>query len=240
MTEIKHIPVLCRKRKYILPYCVDKPSVYISYDQEEELLENVEYITVQEGVFVSPLACEDGFNESYFATPIEGKNVYVPLYGRGDFLPTNVKYFIASAGENIDFPKGDFYKQVVINNEKTLADLYKKAWHYRYDPEPDAFICLTEGEALKNLTRPLLESDIELLFGSPMDRVADYGRIILFLLSKALLSMTEEEKAVFEEITPFIPTLEKLRHVVKREARVQSLVTRHKNDPIGRLAADGE
>lgn len=228
----RSIPYTCHRRKDIIPYCLTEPRIYLTCDDVKDF-NDTRFVMVQDGIYVSPEAYEDGFNEAYFATPIEeGDQVYAPLYGRGDFLPTWMKYVVVRKDTKPIFPENEFYKRITLTDEKALADIYKQAWQYTYIPETDSYMPLTKEGALHNITKLFLENDIRVISGDAMDRVADYGRLFLFLLSKVLPLMSEEEQMAFEGLEPYIPAISNLHHVINREANIQHLIAEHKKNPL--------
>lgn len=185
-----------------------------------------------------------GINEEWLRTPIQGKFVYIPVNGGASWLPLSTPGAIKvrdqedpslgalPSSQGLNFKSwGYSYAPVILHDEKNLADLVCNAYMYMYDPYECAFVRHSNPDwnAIKGVIRRFLIT----LSGGTDERVADYGRIILFLLSK--VELTEEEKAALAPLLPYTPTVDSLSDVVRREAFIQRFVAEAKRNPQGFL-----
>jgi hypothetical protein len=184
-----------------------------------------------DGVFVPSFFQDFGCDEEYLRQEIVGRRILVPLIS-GTYLPTNFRgsYLVLDEGEDIpEIHRRWNYKRVQYQDEKTVGDLYKNAWRYSYCPNADMYLPLSESGAMQNKLKFILSRDVMVISGDAMDRIADYSKIILFLLSKVIL--TETEKNIFEPLLPFLPQADGLQDLVNREANIQKLVKYAKENP---------
>lgn len=190
-----------------------------------------DYIEIAEGLYVKPGL--EGFDGQFLTTGIVGKKVYAPLHLYGGYIPTTigVKILVLQQGEIIqpDLAALWEYKPISYTDEKTVADLYRNACAYKYDFHEDAFVRLTEKEALQNSLKLIMQKKIMNISGDAFDRIADLSRIVLFLLSKAQLSA--EEQNIIMPLLGYAPEARGLVSVFEREEAIQEYVASVKNDP---------
>lgn len=188
------------------------------------------------GLLVDSVLVDKGINEEYLNTPITGKHVFASKVGGSIGIPCYTSAPILVQDDTIiPADKTDFlYKEVVFTDEATVADIYKNAWRYRYDDYLDAYVRLPEQGAKQQLAKYVLAKEIANMAGSPYDRLADYGRIILYLLSK--ISLSEAERTQLAPLLAYAPTLSNINEVLYREKQIQERVNLMKenfNDYIG-------
>lgn len=183
-------------------------------------------------VWVDKGLVNEGFNEEYLNTPITGKRVFVPfLYGTSYLPTTNTTKYVVLDSDTESVPHdGERYREVIFENEQTIADLYCNAYRYSYSPETDTFLPLPQEGALQNTIKPLLMKEVMLLCGDAYDRIADLSRIVLFLLSK--VELTETEADILAPLLEYAPNVHDLAPVAQRERNVQALVAQAKANPI--------
>lgn len=182
------------------------------------------------GILVSGDCVEAGINAEYLSTAITGKHVFAPLIGCHAGIPCNISVpmLILDKAE-IPEDKADFnYKEIDFADETTVADIYKNAWKYRYDEYLDKYVRLPEQGAKQQLAKFILAKEIANMTGNPYERLADYGRIILFLLSK--VTLTEEEQSALAPLLAYAPTVADINEVLYREEQVQAKVTQMKEN----------
>ena len=156
-----------------------KDNLNIDLDNTVEVVSNI---------FVDPELVTE-FTPEYLNTSIVGKKAAALHNGLYIGLPCNHKIHVYEP--NVEFYGKDnclykepnyIYHQIKFDTETTIADLYRNAWKYSYTKT--YYSKLNEKKSLQQLLKPLLAKKIFRLYGYPSDRLADYGRIILFLLSK--------------------------------------------------------
>lgn len=184
-----------------------------------------------DGIYVKPDLFSRGFNKVYFDTPIEGKYVYATVSGHYTGLPCRNRKFQVSDVPLSKEERLPRYAPVMFGGEKTLGDLYRRAWRYAFYSEAYAYMLLPEEGALRQLVKPLIARRTAEIGGHSLDRIADYGRLILFLLSK--VDLTEEEKKRIAPMLGFIPDADSLADIANREAKIQTIVKTAKEAPRG-------
>lgn len=167
---------------------------------------------------------------------------YVPVFGGNSWLPSHIALWEIQSGElaknndvnyeltgteAVTASRGFHYAKVEYVEEKTVAELVCNAHAYYFDNIRGVYARHTDPKW--NATKATLRRFLPTLSGGTDDRVADYGRLVLFLLSK--VSLTEEEQKVFAPLQEFLPKAESLNSVVIREAFIQKFVYEAKKDP---------
>lgn len=178
---------------------------------------------------------EADITEEYLLTPLAGMDVYSPLHGSGQYLYTahGLRYILCPSGTTPTIPSNLNYARVEVAAETVIADLYRHAWHYSYNPASGTFQSLDAATRLKNLLRYRCQAALLVVTGTAEDRLADYGRVIAFLLSKVTLTDTEREA-----LQPFInnaPSLEKLTALATKENRIRTFVQTLHSEPLNQL-----
>ena len=175
------------------------------------------------------------FTEEYLMTPITGKDVYVPISGCGYWLYTDfeLKYQVVEAGQEWERFFSVPYAKVRFTTEATLADLYRHCWWYSYNWHTGEYLEIPEQGKTNNLMRYRLQYDILTLAGTAEDRLADYGRIISFLLSKVALS--DQEKRLIKPFLDAVPDHETLAALADKEGAIRNKVAFAHADPSGYL-----
>lgn len=181
-------------------------------------------------ILVSDACVAVGINAEYLGTLITGKHVFAPLVGCHAGVPCNMKVPMLVLDDN-EMPEGETdynYKEVDFTDETTIADIYKNAWKYRYDTYLDKYVRLPEQGAKQQLAKFILAKEIANMTGNPYERLADYGRIILFLLSK--VTLTAEEQTQLAPLLAYAPTVTDINEVLYREEQVQAKVKQMKEN----------
>ena len=213
----------------------DSAAVLTDDDIETFPADNVQFKEIVPNIWVDAGPLFTDITAEYLETDIKNKKVYAPLVGYPSGLPCGHIPYIVSAAvmpkENLDgrIP-------VIFSDEKTLGDLYKNAWKYAYIPETGSYMRLAEKGAEQNLIKCLLARRVVRYGGHPFDRLADYGRLILFLLSK--ISLTNEEKKLVGDLLDYVPDPQSLADVAEREATIQKTVAKAKTDPAAFLGVN--
>lgn len=216
------------------------PPYSISRDIIQDILDGTEYQSVISnepgaesqiisGIKVSNDFVEKGINAEYLSTSIVGKHVFAPRPRGSVGLPCHLSepYIVQDSADFTD--TSDYsYTEVQFDDEQTLADLYKNAWKYRYEEYLDKYVRLPEQGAKQQLAKQVLAKEIAYIYGNPYERLADYGRVILFLLSKIVL--TEEEQTQLGPLLSYAPALSSLDEVLYREEKIQEKVASMKED----------
>ena len=181
----------------------------------------------------------------FLSQSIIGKRLFVPIVGGCSWLPLRVirlwqvsESFIDNTytndfdiNGNIDKKKGSAYVEVEFEDETCIADIVCNAYKYYFDISSYTFKRHPNPEW--NLIKYNVRKDIDVLSSGTADRIADYGRIILFLLSKVELS--EEEKHYIEPLLAIAPTASDIAGMSQREALIQRFVSEAKASPSSYL-----
>ena len=191
------------------------------------------------GLLVEESFIEQGIDVPYLNKSIAGYRVFAPKVGGTLGIPchTPVPFLVQKDGE-IPEDKADYnYKEILFTDEIIIADIYKNAWKYRFDDYLDAYVRLPEQGAKQQLAKQLLAKEIANMSGSPYDRLADYGRIILFLLSK--ITLTELERAQLAPLLAYAPVLSEINEVIYREEQIQEKIQQMKENTDEYLGISG-
>lgn len=172
-----------------------------------------------------------GIDEAYLGTPITGKDVYAPVFGCGYYLYTGyeLKYKVLDAGMS-PVPEEIRYAKIEFSTEQTIADLIRHCWWYAYDWHTDRFLELPEEGKTANLMRYRLQAAVLRIAGTAEDRLADYGRVIAFLLSKVQLS--DEERALLTPFLGCVPDHGTLAAIADKEGRIRAMVRQAHETPV--------
>lgn len=179
-------------------------------------------------------------DEEWFKTSIINKDVYIPVMGGLSWLPLTMptRWIIVPSGETVNTKLELFSSteskhwvwpvaKVNFGEEKTLAELCCNAYKYHFDFNIGQFVPHDDPEW--NLVKGLTRKYSTILSGGDEERHADYGRIILFLLSK--VELTDEERALFTPLLEFVPSVKQLKSTVERETLIQRFVSEAKKSP---------
>ena len=186
------------------------------------------------GIFVD-LDLVNEFTPEYFNTSIVGKKAAAPHNALYIGLPCNHKIQVYDA--DVEFYGKDntlyrepnlVYHKIEFDTETTVGELYKNAWKYSYTKT--WYSKLSEKKSLQQLLKPLLAKKIFRMYGYPSDRLADYGRIVLFLLSK--VSLTDDERSKLSVLLDNAPSIDDISDVIDRESSLQTFVNKVKEDPL--------
>ena len=222
--EELNLPSFCRNTK-----CIKENQIYIYTDDNE--VSN--YIEIVPQIFV-PESLTNIFTVEYFLTDITNKSVYVPLHLYGGYLPVSrqTPFQVYELDKNITEYNGFQYKKVEFTDETTLEELYKNAVYYQYNANTDTFLRLPESGMLQNKIKFIMEKNLMEIGGDAFDRIADYGRLILFLVAKVYPTFTDEEKQVFQDLIKYTPEIESLTALLNRECLIQDEVKQAKENPL--------
>lgn len=181
-----------------------------------------------------------GVDEQWFQTSLINKDVYIPVMGGLSWLPltmpkrwvivdkdevvsTRLNLFTSTTSGNWAWPVA----KVNLQGEQSLAELCCNAYKYHFDFNIGQFVPHNNPEW--NLVKGLTRKYSTILSGGDEERHADYGRLILFLLSK--VQLTDEEKEIISPLLEFAPTASQLTSVIKREILIQKFVSEAKKSP---------
>lgn len=191
------------------------------------------------GILVDEAFIAQGIDAAYLNGTISGYRVFAPKIGCTMGIPCHIPVpFLVQRNTEIPTDKIDYnYKEILFTDETIIADIYKNAWKYRFDDYLDAYVRLPEQGAKQQLAKQLLAKEIANMSGSPYDRLADYGRLILFLLSK--ITLTESERAQLAPLLACAPALSEIDEVVYREGQIQEKVRQVKENTDEYLGISG-
>lgn len=183
-----------------------------------------------DGILVEKDFIQQGINAEYLNTSIVGRHIFIPTVGCTIGVPchTPIPFLVLKTEEIPQDKKAYNYKKIITVEEAVIADIYKNAWRYRFDNYLDAYVRLPEQGAKQQLAKHMLAKEIANIAGSPYDRLADYGRIILFLLSKAAL--TSQEREQLAPLSTYAPTLPEINEVLYREEQIQKKIKNAKEN----------
>ncbi len=231
-----HIPPLCSRRWLLQPALHDeKPTAFLCPDVHDAELVTFEVdgceITAKTGV---KEACQE-----MLATPLSPEvECWAPLFGGTSWLPidTMLMWRVLPAGSEMPVVLNTPCVRVMFEDETSLARLFCNAWRYTFDIETGTFVRAADPQ--RNAVKALLREAVISRSGGTDDRIADYGRLVLFLLSK--VSLTEEERAMLAPVLAYAPQASELSGVIAREKSVQKLVVETKKDPLGFIDWNGD
>jgi hypothetical protein len=123
------------------------------------------------------------------------------------------------------------YAAVETADEETPFEAIAVHYKYRYNKAANRYVRLSDLEIKKNLCRFLIEDKFYYALGqsSPLDRIADYDKVICFLLQKAQGLLSEEEKSALSCFLSRDIQLEVLAKINEREGKTAALVQRFNN-----------
>ena len=190
-------------------------------------------------ISVSPRASHNGaLGEDWLRTKLgPGINLYVLAHGGMSWLPTCMPLYWKTTTDNCSpefnssIDKDMQYVKVNYIDEKNFAEMCCNAYKYTFDPYKGEFF--QHKNITWNLVKGLLRRYLVIVSGGTEERIADYGKLILFLLSK--VNLTEEERNTINQVIEFSPDLDDLKDIIKREAFIQKFVAEAKKDPTAFL-----
>lgn len=194
--------------------------------EDQSLIEVVQDIFVHNSLL-------DTITDTYLNTSINNMSVYA-VHNRLYFgLPSNgIKFVILESSDQNMIIKDDLrYYKINFDIENTISWLYSNAWMYSFNYIKQCYEKLDFPRAVEQLFKPVVSKRLLRLFGHSEDRIADYGRIILFLLSK--VHLTEEELEIFAPLLECVPNVSSIQPVITRETQLQNELLQIKQDPIG-------
>lgn len=155
------------------------------------------------GVFVSLFYWGLGINDEYLDSSIEGKVVYAPLLGSGRYLYTGArKYIVTDAPLPAEQPVnyGLLYKRVIFGAEKTIADLYKNAFKYRYMRGGDSYMALNETGVNENMLEVVKETVTLREIGSIYSRLDNLNLLLCYVLQRIQSLLPESERTQLADV----------------------------------------
>lgn len=212
---------------------IQSTKIIVPPEKVPYIEKGIDYIEIENtNIHVRRECYVKGLDEAYFNTSIKGKYVYVPLCQFGGMLSTSGTPYIISAEQFTpeQFPTYNTFKELIPREQDIkISDLYKNAHCYAYSPELDKYMPVTAQACEMAKIKNILARDITIYGGDAYDRIADYGRLILFLFSK--VQLTEQEKTYLDDILRHTPQASQLTDAAHREGLIQDLVTYAKANP---------
>jgi len=170
-----------------------------------------------------------GHTDAYFSTPIRSgiDRVFAPIYGYNQYLPTccfGAPYLLRQSDPDPDglYLNGFEYAEVKYGSEQCIAEMYQNAYLYEHDEKTNTYIQSPGHKLVSKMNKAVIDRKVAKVSGPVGDRLADYGRIISFLLSK--VKLTNEEKAILTPLLENFPGKEKLAEIANRESRINDIV----------------
>lgn len=184
---------------------------------------------------------EDSFplTANFLESSLIDKRVFIPLYGASSWLNTNnPTEWVITDGDipdnTVDYKntgvfddRGIAYAEVLIQGETCVAELICNAYAYTYDISSNTFRHTTNKHW--NLIKPVVRKFLPIITGGNEDRVADYGKLLLFVIASLhdKDSLPDNIKALLQ----FAPSEEELTNIVRRELLTQQFVAEAKKNP---------
>lgn len=170
-------------------------------------------------------------NDSYFATPIRYgiDKVLAPIYGYNQYLPTccfGAPYLIKQGELDPDgtYLNGFEFAEVEYTAETTcIADLYRDAYMYEHSNVTNTYMMSNPNKWNSKKNKAIIDRKVSKISGPVGDRLADYGRLISFLLSK--VKLTADEKVKLQPFLENIPDMGKLNEIALREEEILDIVS---------------
>jgi len=144
-------------------------------------------------------------------------------------MPQKLYCFQVATTDPSDFR--NHYAPVVTVDEETPFEVIAIHYKYRYNRAANQYVRIPDAEVKKNLCRFLMEDKFNYVLGQsgPMDRIADYDKVICFLLQKAQSLLSAEEKSALSHFLNRNIQLDALQKINEREGRTVALVQRFNN-----------
>lgn len=162
-----------------------------------------------DGILVEKKYWQAGYDHNFFRMPIP-ETIYVEPYGHHNCLPAFIWCYALEPEEG----------KVPVPTEgcSTIGDLVKRLHWYQFDG--DKYIIVSEETAEKNLTRYVKQYEIFKAVGNDGSRIADYGKLLCFVLKLVEDRMTPTEKALLAPFIENAPDEMKLGDLGAREQKI--------------------
>lgn len=232
-----NVPEICRRSDIVDEILFNNKKNALLYSHYVDRMEFTHTFQIDDCSIVvdNTLFSYHSIDETWLRTPLSpDKKLYIPTFGGMSWLPLTILNHWKLLDKNEDAPAYDYkndddypYAEVQFEDEKTFAELCCNAHKYAFDFTKGCFVSVKNPDW--NMIKASLRTHLLQISGGTEDRLADYGRLILFLLSK--VQLTDDEKQHFSKLTEFMPEVSQLRSVIERETLIQKFVTETKNDP---------
>jgi hypothetical protein len=165
--------------------------------------------------------------------PLTGKKVWCKTAGSyQEMMTRHPNYYAVMDDDTVPDDggrrAGEF--KPVDNQEESLLALVAFHYKYAFDDDLDMFVKLPVAEQKQNLLKPWMEYEVNREAGNNASRIADYGRLIRFLLSKVTLS--DEEQAIFSDVLAKPVEMEDIDRIIKREKKILSKIKAYKEGTL--------
>jgi hypothetical protein len=133
-----------------------------------------------------------------------------------------------------DSDKFGYYIKIPGNETETPFEIIAQHYKYRFDKETKKIIKLDGADVLRNLTRRYINNFIQSNSGvfSIEDKLADYGKLISFLINKCGNILTAEEKTALGPFMEREITLKELTVLGNREAKLLDILRKFKSGEL--------
>ena len=153
---------------------------------------------------------------------LNGK-LYIKSYLSTDMLPQDLEDYIEvnprTKESEITYQGEDLILVERLDIHKSILDVFKYSYLYKFDYMTNSYRPLQNDSDIKlQYSKFRIREKIIQEAGDELDRIADYSKMIYFLLSK--VSLTNEEKELFKPILDNLPSIESLKRAVTHEERV--------------------
>lgn len=170
------------------------------------------------------------FDKKYFESTdlydytknLKGK-LYIKSYLSTDILPQNLEDYVEVRSKTkeseINYQGEDLILVERLDIHKSILDVFKYSYLYKFDYLTNSYKPLQNDSDIKlQYSKFRIREKIIQEAGDELDRIADYSKIIYFLLSK--VNLTDEEKELFKPILNNLPSFESLKRSITHEERV--------------------
>lgn len=205
----------------ILKVAKEEPSVPILEFKGELSGE----FSANDGFFIDKKMLSRGVTMEKLKTPLSGMRVFAYRQGYRGMLSLNpLVYQVIPDGE---IPTNSALFPIFFNPSiVTLGELISKSFCYGFDETTGGFLELPEAQCARNKYKYLVQYEVTRIAGGLGDRLSDYGRLVSFLLSKALPGMTTEERELFSQLP--VPSFQELDGIVDREKKIDQMLQQYK------------
>lgn len=168
---------------------------------------------------------KDSFEDmdiQYYTQELKGK-LYIKSYLSTDILPQDLSDYVEVRSKTedteINYQGDDLILVERLDTHKSILEVFKYSYMYKFDYSSNSYRPLQDESDIKlQYSKFRIREKIVQEAGDELDRIADYAKIIYFLLSK--VNLTDEEKTLFKPILDNLPSTESLKRSITHEERV--------------------
>lgn len=186
---------------------------------------------------------ESNITEEWLKTKLDGNHCYLPVYGSCSWLPvlnpdmwvisstpldkTNFVDYSMNNLNEFNKSRGYHYAEILYSDETCIAELICNAYCYKFDAISNTYI--RHNDTQWNAIKPSVRRFLPSITGGTEDRLADYGKLLLYILNN--LPSKDSLPENVKMLLAFAPANDELSTIVQRETLVQKFVSEAKKDP---------